>query len=301
MKTIDTIQNFASSLGCPAQRDVPMKNYTSFKIGGPADLFLMPKNEKQVSGIASFCAENGTPVFVLGKGSNILVSDSGIRGAVIFTGGLNSVELTDSLTIKAGSGLSLMQLCNFALENSLSGLEFAFGIPGTVGGAAFMNAGAYGGEMKDVFVSCSHVDMRGMCGVLAGEELDLSYRHSAYEDNGFIITSASVRLEKGEKEQIKEKMYGFLARRKEKQPLEFPSAGSTFKRPQGYFAGALIEQCGLKGTSIGGAQVSEKHAGFVINRGGATADDVLRLVELVAQTVEKETGVRLEPEIRFIG
>ena len=301
MKTIDTIQNFAVSLGCPAQRDVPMKNYTSFKIGGPADLFLMPKNEKQVSGIASFCAENGTPVFVLGKGSNILVSDSGIRGAVIFTGGLNSVELTDSLTIKAGSGLSLMQLCNFALENSLSGLEFAFGIPGTVGGAAFMNAGAYGGEMKDVLVSCSHVDMRGMCGVLAGEELDLSYRHSAYEDNGFIITSASVRLEKGEKEQIKEKMYGFLARRKEKQPLEFPSAGSTFKRPQGYFAGALIEQCGLKGTSIGGAQVSEKHAGFVINRGGATADDVLRLVELVAQTVEKETGVRLEPEIRFIG
>ena len=301
MKTIDNIQNFAASLGCPAQRDVPMKNYTSFKIGGPADLFLMPKNEKQVSGIASFCAENGTPVFVLGKGSNILVSDSGIRGAVIFTGGLNSVELTDSLTIKAGSGLSLMQLCNFALENSLSGLEFAFGIPGTVGGAAFMNAGAYGGEMKDVLVSCSHVDMRGMCGVLAGEELDLSYRHSAYEDNGFIITSASVRLEKGEKEQIKEKMYGFLARRKEKQPLEFPSAGSTFKRPQGYFAGALIEQCGLKGTSIGGAQVSEKHAGFVINRGGATADDVLRLVELVAQTVEKETGVRLEPEIRFIG
>ena len=301
MKTIDTIQNFASSLGCPAQRDVPMKNYTSFKIGGPADLFLMPKNEKQVSGIASFCAENGTPVFVLGKGSNILVSDSGIRGAVIFTGGLNSVELTDSLTIKAGSGLSLMQLCNFALENSLSGLEFAFGIPGTVGGAAFMNAGAYGGEMKDVLGSCSHVDMQGMCGVLAGEELDLSYRHSAYEDNGFIVTSAAVRLEKGEKEQIKEKMYGFLARRKEKQPLEFPSAGSTFKRPQGYFAGALIEQCGLKGTSIGGAQVSEKHAGFVINRGGATADDVLRLVELVAQTVEKETGVRLEPEIRFIG
>ena len=301
MKTIDTIQNFAVSLGCPAQRDVPMKNYTSFKIGGPADLFLMPKNEEQVSGIASFCAENGTPVFVLGKGSNILVSDSGIRGTVIFTGGLNSVELTDSLSIKAGSGLSLMQLCNFALENSLSGLEFAFGIPGTVGGAAFMNAGAYGGEMKDVFVSCSHVDMRGMCGVLAGEELDLSYRHSAYEDNGFIITSASVRLEKGEKEQIKEKMYGFLARRKEKQPLEFPSAGSTFKRPQGYFAGALIEQCGLKGTSIGGAQVSEKHAGFVINRGGATADDVLRLVELVAQTVEKETGVKLEPEIRFIG
>lgn len=301
MKTIDTIQNFAASLGCPAQRDVPMKNYTSFKIGGSADLFLMPKNEKQVSGIASFCAENGTPVFVLGKGSNILVSDSGIRGAVIFTGGLNSVELIDSLTIKAGSGLSLMQLCNFALENSLSGLEFAFGIPGTVGGAAFMNAGAYGGEMKDVLVSCSHVDMRGMCGVLAGKELDLSYRHSAYEDNGFIVTSAAVRLEKGEKEQIKEKMYGFLARRKEKQPLEFPSAGSTFKRPQGYFAGALIEQCGLKGTSIGGAQVSEKHAGFVINRGGATADDVLRLVELVAQTVEKETGVRLEPEIRFIG
>ncbi len=301
MNSIDKLQSYALSLGCSAERDILMKNYTSFKIGGPADLFVSPESEEQVSRIAAFCDENDIPVFVLGKGSNIIVSDKGIRGAVIFTGKLCDIKLLDECSIKSGSGLSLVQLCNFALQHSLSGLEFAFGIPGTVGGAAFMNAGAYGGEMKDVLVSCNHTDNFGEIGTLCGDELDLSYRHSAYEDNGFIITSATVRLEKGDSEEIKAKMHDFLSRRKDKQPLEFPSAGSTFKRPQGYFAGALIEQCGLKGKSIGGAQVSEKHAGFVINRGGATAEDVLNLVEFVANTVEKETGVRLEPEIRFIG
>lgn len=301
MNSIDKLQSYVQSLGCLAERDVLMKNYTSFKIGGPADLFVSPESEEQVVRIAAFCTDNDIPVFVLGKGSNVLVSDKGIRGAVVFTGNLCNIELLDDCTVKSGSGLSLVQLCNFALQNSLSGLEFAFGIPGTVGGAAFMNAGAYGGEMKDVLISCNHVDGYGNMGVLLGDELDLSYRHSAYEDNGFIITSATVRLQKGNSEEIKAKMQDFLSRRKAKQPLEFPSAGSTFKRPQGYFAGALIEQCGLKGKSVGGAQVSEKHAGFVINKGGATAEDVLNLVEFVADTVEKETGVRLEPEIRFIG
>ena len=301
MNSIDKLQSYVQSLGCNAEWDVLMKNYTSFKIGGPADLFISPESEEQVSRIAAFCAENDIPVFVLGKGSNILVSDSGIRGAVLYMGNLCDIELFDECTVKSGSGLSLVQLCNFALHNSLSGLEFGFGIPGTVGGAAFMNAGAYGGEMKDVLVSCNHIDGKGNVGTLSGDELDLSYRHSAYEDNGFIITSATVRLQKGNSEEIKEKMYDFLSRRKDKQPLEFPSAGSTFKRPAGYFAGALIEQCGLKGKSVGGAQVSEKHAGFVINKGGATAQDVLSLVEFVAQTVEKETGVKLEPEMRFIG
>lgn len=301
MNSIDKLQSYVQSLGCLAERDVLMKNYTSFKIGGPADLFVSPESEEQVVRIAAFCTDNDIPVFVLGKGSNVLVSDKGIRGAVVFTGNLCNIELLDDCTVKSGSGLSLVQLCNFALQNSLSGLEFAFGIPGTVGGAAFMNAGAYGGEMRDVLISCNHVDGYGNMGVLLGDELDLSYRHSAYEDNGFIITSATVRLQKGNSEEIKAKMQDFLSRRKAKQPLEFPSAGSTFKRPQGYFAGALIEQCGLKGKSVGGAQVSEKHAGFVINKGGATAEDVLNLVEFVADTVEKETGVRLEPEIRFIG
>ena len=301
MNSIDKLQSYVQSLGCLAERDVLMKNYTSFKIGGPADLFVSPESEEQVVRIAAFCTDNDIPVFVLGKGSNVLVSDKGIRGAVVFTGNLCNIELLDDCTVNSGSGLSLVQLCNFALQNSLSGLEFAFGIPGTVGGAAFMNAGAYGGEMRDVLISCNHVDGYGNMGVLLGDELDLSYRHSAYEDNGFIITSATVRLQKGNSEEIKAKMQDFLSRRKAKQPLEFPSAGSTFKRPQGYFAGALIEQCGLKGKSVGGAQVSEKHAGFVINKGGATAEDVLNLVEFVADTVEKETGVRLEPEIRFIG
>ena len=301
MNNIDALENLALSLGCTAERGVPMKNYTTFKIGGPAELFLVPETAQQTARLVKFCRENGIPAFVLGKGSNILVSDEGIKGAVIFTGRLCGISLVDECTVYAQSGLSLAQLCNFALRNSLSGLEFAFGIPGTVGGAVFMNAGAYGGEMKDVLISSEYVAPDGSIGTLTGDEMKLSYRHSAYEDNGFVITGASVRLHRADGAEIKAKMYDFLSRRKEKQPLEFPSAGSTFKRPEGYFAGALIEQCGLKGVSVGGAQVSQKHAGFVINRENATAADVLSLVRLVQEKVKKETGVTLEPEIRLIG
>lgn len=301
MKSIDTLESFVTSLGVSAQRNVLMKGYTSFKIGGPADIFISPKNEQELAKVVVFCKENEIPCFVLGKGSNILVSDEGIRGAVIFTGLMNEVEFIDDCIVKCGSGLSLMKLCTIALEHSLSGLEFAFGIPGSVGGAAFMNAGAYGGEVKDVLLSCTHVDRDGNVGELCGDDMKLSYRNSAYQKNDYIVTSATFRLTKGESAEIKAKMQDFLGRRKDKQPLEYPSAGSTFKRPEGHFAGALIEKCNLKGFSIGGAQVSEKHAGFVINKGNATAKDVLNLVEMVSCTVEEETGVKLNPEIRFIG
>ena len=194
----------------------------------------------------------------------------------------------------------MSRVCNFALENGLTGLEFAFGIPGSAGGAAYMNAGAYGGEMKDVLVECRHIDSNGNFGSLRGEELGLAYRTSAYEHNGYIITTLVMKLSKGNKDEIRAKMQELLQRRKDKQPLEYPSAGSTFKRPEGYFAGALIEECGLKGYSVGGAQVSEKHAGFVINKGSATAKDVLDLIKYIQDKVFSEKGVMLEPEVRLI-
>ncbi len=300
MNNIEALEKYAISLECPAERGVMMKNYTSFKIGGPAELFLSPENVEQTAQLALFCKKEEVPVFVLGKGSNLLVNDRGIKGAVIFMGRQCELALVDDCTIHAGSGVSLAQLCNFALENSLSGLEFAYGIPGSVGGAVFMNAGAYGGEMKDVLVSSEYVTPNGECGTLAGDEMQLSYRHSAYEDNGFIITAATVRLKKDDKDSIKERMHDFISRRKDKQPLEFPSAGSTFKRPEGHFAGALIEQCGLKGAHFGGAQVSEKHAGFVINCGNATASDVLSLIRFIQDKVKAQTGVHLEPEVRLV-
>ena len=203
--------------------------------------------------------------------------------------------------ITCGAGVSMNRLCRFALEKGLTGLEFAFGIPGSAGGAAFMNAGAYGGEMKDVLAGCTHLTQSGERGRLVGEELALGYRRSAYRENGFLITSLLLRLAPGDKTEIQARMEDLIARRKAKQPLEYPSAGSTFKRPEGYFAGALIESCGLKGASVGGAQVSEKHAGFVINHGGATSADILALIRLIQNTVYAKKGVRLEPEVRFLG
>ena len=272
MNNIEALEKYALSLECSAEREVSMKNYTSFKVGGPAELFLSPEDAGQTAKLVRFCEKEEIPVFVLGKGSNLLVSDRGIKGAVIYTGKQCGISLTDENTVRAQSGASLAQLCTFALENSLSGLEFAYGIPGTVGGAVFMNAGAYGGEMKDVLLN-----------------------------SNLVITAASVRLAPADRNEIKSTMNDILARRKEKQPLEYPSAGSTFKRPEGNFAGALIEQCGLKGVSVGGAQVSEKHAGFIINRGGATAADILSLIKHVQARVKAQTGVSLETEIRLIG
>ncbi|MBP9988560.1 MAG: UDP-N-acetylmuramate dehydrogenase [Ruminococcus sp.] len=297
----EKIYNFASELGCKAEYNVPMKDYTTFRIGGNAGLMVTPESDTALSEIYKMCKAEGVEPFILGNGSNMLISDKGLDTVVINMCRENpQIKLIDETTIECDAGITMSKVCNFALENNLTGLEFAFGIPGSAGGAAYMNAGAYGGEMKDVLVKCVHLDKNGEFDELCGEELGLSYRTSAYEKNGFIITKLVLKLAKGNHDEIKAKMMELLQRRKDKQPLEFPSAGSTFKRPTGYFAGGLIEECGLKGKSVGGAQVSEKHAGFVINKGNATSQDVLDLISYIQETVYREKGVMLEPEVRLI-
>lgn len=298
----DIVKSTAQSFGCRCFENASMRDYTSFKTGGNAETIVFPNSIASLTAILKTCRENGIKTYIIGNGSNILVSDNGLSGAVIKLGSdFSNISLEDETTVICESGISMSKLCNFALENSLSGLEFAFGIPGTAGGAAFMNAGAYGGEMKDVLAQCTHIDSDLNEGKLTGDELGLSYRKSAYSANGFVITSLRLKLSKADKDGIKAKMYENLGKRKAKQPLEYPSAGSTFKRPQGYYAGALIEECSLKGYSIGGAQVSEKHAGFVINKGNATSSDIAELINYIRKTVYENKGVMLEPEVRFLG
>lgn len=289
----------AEELNIKHLENEPMSCHTTFKVGGNVPLMLFPSSENDVSQIKKCCNTKGIRLIAIGNGSNLLVSDNGIDACVMcMDSDFSKIELIDNETVFAQSGASLMKLCRFALENELTGLEFAYGIPGSCGGAAFMNAGAYGGEMKDILYKCTHIDKNGEIGFLENEGLKLSYRHSAYYDNGCIITGLYLKLRKGYRKEIKAKMDDLLQRRKDKQPLEFPSAGSTFKRPEGYFAGALIEECNLKGKTVGGAQVSEKHAGFVINKGGATCRDILDLCNLCRETVLREKGVELEMEIR---
>lgn len=280
----------------------PMKNHTTFKTGGDAEIFLSPKDESELIKILHLCRKCGLKPFVFGNGSNLLISDKGIRNRpVIYIGkSFSYIKDIDETTIEAGAGGSFTALCNYALSKELSGLEFAFGIPGSCGGAAYMNAGAYGGEMKDVLVRCNHISLDGVKGAFDSDDLDLSYRHSAYTDSDYIITSVVVKLSKGDKSEIESKMRELMGRRIDKQPLEYPSAGSVFKRPEGYFAGALIEQSGLKGKRIGGAMVSEKHAGFIINYDNATTTDILELVKYCQATVKDKFGVELETEIKAI-
>ena len=292
--------NLCTEIGCEYSTDAMLKDYTSFKIGGKADVMIFPDSAENLSKVVVLIQNDNLPVLILGKGSNMLADDGGFRGVVINTCRMDKIELVDETTIMCQSGASLSRLCRFALDNSLTGLEFAFGIPGTAGGAAYMNAGAYGGEMKDVLVSCSHICADGSTDSYSGDELELGYRHSVYSDSDNIITSLTLRLSKGDKSEIKAKMDELMGKRKDKQPLEYPSAGSTFKRPEGHFAGALIEQCGLKGYTCGGAQVSQKHAGFVVNIGGATAADVVAVMEHCCKTVYDKTGVTLEPEVKII-
>lgn len=276
-----------------------MSRHTTFKIGGNAGLVVYPESEKQISEIVKACKASGIRLLAVGNGSNLLVDDKGIDACVmILDEHFSEIRLVDEETVFAAAGAMLIKLCRFAYKNGLSGLEFAYGIPGSCGGAAFMNAGAYGGEMKDVLYKCSHIDSDGNTGYLENDDLKLSYRHSAYYDNECVITGLYLKLKKADKSEIKEKMDDLISRRRAKQPLEYPSAGSTFKRPEGYYAGALIQECGLKGRSVGGARISEKHAGFVINTGGATCNDVLELCRICSDTVYEKKGVRLEMEIR---
>ena len=279
----------------------PMKLHTSFRIGGEAKVFVFAKTENELQATVTFCYENNIAYYIVGNGSNLLVSDNGIDAVVIkLCGEFEEIRLLDDTTIEAGAGANLSAVCKFALANGLSGLEFAYGIPGSVGGTAYMNAGAYGGEMKDVATTCHHLTRDGKTGELSEQELCFGYRKSAYTTNGCIITRVLFRLTKGNKDEIKEKMDDLLNRRVTKQPLEYPSAGSVFRRPEGYFAGALIEQSGLKGRTVGGAQVSEKHAGFIINIGDATCEDVKKLIGICQQTVKDKFNVQLETEIKTI-
>lgn len=286
-------------IGVKVRHGVPMSEFTSFKIGGNADIMAFPSSEEQLSRLLVLCCSNDIPMFILGNGSNLLVSDNGIRGIVINMRGIAGMKCEGDI-IECGAGVNLSTLCGCALENSLMGLEFAFGIPGSVGGAVVMNAGAYGGEMSDVLLDCRYVTPDGKIMRIDAEDMKLGYRQSIFSSNGGIVTSVRVGLASGDKALLKAKMTETLAKRKQKQPLEFPSAGSVFKRPEGYFAGELIEKCGLKGKSIGGAQVSEKHAGFIINTGGATESDVTHLISYVRETVLEKFGVQLETEIKFI-
>ena len=292
------IYNLAKVLECDARRNEPMSRHTTFKIGGNASTYIKVGTLSKLSAILRECNNSNIDYMIIGNGSNLLVSDDGLDKVIIrLDGELRNIALIDERTIYCGSGASLAALCKFALKNGLTGLEFAWGIPGSVGGAVFMNAGAYGGEMKDVVYSVSHINKSGEIGRTEKEDLQFGYRNSVYRTNECIITGVTIKLKKAQKNEIQEKMNDYLYRRTSKQPLEFPSAGSVFKRPEGAFAGALIEQCGLKGKCIGGAQVSEKHAGFIINKSNATSKDVKELIKEVQNTVKAETGYDLECEI----
>lgn len=298
MDSTRKIYDFAKSLDCDARQNEPMSRHTSFKIGGAADAYIQVSNLSQLTKVIAECKKNSERYMIIGNGSNILADDKGFRGTVIkLEGDFRVITLIDDATIYCGAGATLAFLCKFALGCGLSGLEFAWGIPGTVGGAIFMNAGAYDGEMKNVVHCVSHITEDGEIGRTEKDGLNFGYRTSVYRNNGCIITGVTLKLRKGNPDSIRAKMDDFMTRRTSKQPLEFPSAGSVFKRPKGNFAGALIEQCGLKGRSVGGAQVSEKHAGFIINKSNATSDDVKNLIKEIQDSVLKNTGYSLECEL----
>ena len=295
------LMDTAVALGCRVTENAPMAQATTFRIGGPADL-LIDLPVAAAGPILTLCQEEGIPYLFIGNGSNLLVGDKGIRGAVLrlMDDGADPILLENN-RIYAPAGMQLKRLCMFVREQSLTGLEFAFGIPGTVGGAVYMNAGAYGGEMVNVVESADCIWPNGEKRTLTVEELALGYRHSALMENGGIVLGVTLQLTPGDYETIAATMKDLMGRRREKQPLEYPSAGSFFKRPEGYFAGKLIQDAGLKGFAVGDAQISEKHAGFVVNRGHATAADMVELCRQVQEKIKETDGVLLEPEVRFIG
>ena len=290
--------------GCtvrPLLIDEPMSRHTSFKIGGPADLLATPSNEEELCKLLARSKEHNIPVTLVGNGSNLLVRDKGIRGLVIKLGNmLNTIEVGEN-SITFGSGVSLALASKKAAELGFTGMEFAVGIPGSIGGAVYMNAGAYDGEMANVVTAVRTVDADGNVKVLSNDDMCFAYRKTALQGSGLIVTAVTVTMPKGEVSEILAKMADFSQKRISKQPLELPSAGSMFKRPPGYFAGTLIDQTGLKGYTVGGAQVSTKHAGFVVNVGGATASDVLQLIKDVQDKVREAHGVELHPEVLIIG
>ncbi|MEG1255105.1 UDP-N-acetylmuramate dehydrogenase [Clostridium sp.] len=295
------IRNISDIVGSEnAKVEEPMKKHTSFKVGGSADLLVYPSNYKMVRDIICTCKKNHVDYFILGNGSNLIVRDGGIRGVVIKLGHLNKVVVEDEL-VTAQCGAKLYTVADYALKNSLTGLEFASGIPGSIGGATAMNAGAYDGDMSKVVESAVVMDRDGEIRELNKTQLEFGYRSSAILKYGYIVLETRTRLSYGDEKSIKTRMDELAQLRHSKQPLEYASAGSTFKRPEGYFAGKLIQDSGLKGASIGDAQVSEKHSGFIINKGNATAKDILDLIEYVRTSVYEKYKVELHTEVRIVG
>lgn len=293
--------NFKSK-ECTFYTGEPLSNHCAFRIGGASEILAVPKTEKVLSEILIYAKERNVPLHILGNGSNVLIADEGLSGITVkLMGGLCDLLYLGDGIIVSGAGVSLTRLCNFAREHSLTGLEFAYGIPGSVGGAVYMNAGAYGGEIKDVLYSVRSMNKEG--GDITEtpvKDIELSYRNTPFMKNDRIITSAFFKLREGDEQEITAKMEELMGKRKTSQPLEFPSAGSTFKRPATGYAAALIDQSGLKGTAVGGAQVSTKHAGFVINKGGATFKDVTELMEIIKTAVYEKHGIMLEPEVEIL-
>lgn len=279
----------------------PMSRRTTFRVGGPADYFVEPGTAEELGAVIQLCRDTGTPFCILGNGSNLLVGDRGYRGVMVSLGKAWSEVTVEGNTLRAGAGALLSAAARQALAHCLTGLEFAAGIPGTVGGAVVMNAGAYGSEMCCVLTSATVLAEDGQVRTIPASELELGYRTSCIARNGYVVLEAEMELTPGDAETIRARMDELAVQRKSKQPLEFPSAGSTFKRPTGYFAGKLIQDAGLRGFAVGGAQVSEKHCGFVINRGGATAADILNLCREVQARVKAQTGVDLEMEVKLLG
>lgn len=282
------------------QLDAKMSEHIYFKVGGNVDILLNPNSVEQVKKTITICKQNNIPFYIIGNGSNLLVKDGGIRGVVIKLCSLNKIECSENV-IKAECGALLKDVSNEAIKAELTGFEFASGIPGSVGGAVFMNAGAYDGEISFVIEEAEVLDDNQEVKTLSKDELNLGYRKSLVMEKGYVVLSATFALQKGDKEKIQARVDELTNRREERQPLEYPSAGSTFKRPEGYFAGKLIQDAGLKGFSIGGAAVSDKHAGFVINKGNGTAKDVLDVIHHVQEEVKRQFGVELHPEVRILG
>jgi len=279
----------------------PMCKHTTFRIGGPADYFVLPKNREEVKQVLAVCRQEGVPFYLIGNGSNLLVGDKGYRGVIVqLYKNMSDIEISGNC-IKAAAGAQLIRISRNAMEAGLSGMEFASGIPGTLGGALMMNAGAYGGEMKDILVEAEVLTEDGEFLTLPAEALELGYRASIIDKKHYTVLGAILQLKEGKKDEIQKRMDELREQRVTKQPLEYPSAGSTFKRPAGHFAGKLVMDAGLRGFTVGGAQVAEKHCGFVINRGNATAEDVLSLMKQVADKVKEQFDVVLEPEVKMIG
>lgn len=279
----------------------PLKKHTTFKIGGPADIMLFPSSINDLQKAINICVEDNLPYFIMGQGSNLLVRDGGYRGIIIKIGSNLKKFVVQDTKIYAEAGVRLSELARAAAAHSLTGFEFAEGIPGSLGGAVVMNAGAYDSEMKNVLESVQALNTRGQIDTFKVEELDMSYRKSIFQENDLIIVSAILQLKRGEKTLIQTTMRDFARRRREKQPLDYPSAGSVFRRPEGIYVGPIIEKIGLKGCAIGDAQVSEKHAGFIINKGNATASDVLKLISFIQEKALQTYGIELKPELAIVG